>query len=164
MFAAKLFLITPLMNYLEKERKDHLEEQIRAKMKLAEEEHSKWLALAPRECHKYCRVMKMNGIPAFTMPFFPLIPLEEREGALNLIEARLTEVAERGYVYARSDLLWRHFGCRWSNEQMEITLLDLGSLVEERPENSKKYIKSQMEELKKRMREEPAAAPAAVLT
>lgn len=58
MFAAKLFLITPLMNYLEKERKDHLEEQIRAKMKLAEEEHSKWLALAPRECHKYCTVMK----------------------------------------------------------------------------------------------------------
>lgn len=112
MFAAKLFLIRTSLKYSEEERKRELDQQIREKTKLAEEERSKWLLLAPKECHKYCRVIKMNGVPALTMPFFPPIPFEQREGALGLIQERLTEFAKRGYFYSNSDLRWRQVGCR----------------------------------------------------
>jgi hypothetical protein len=165
MFTTKLFLEDISTQYSgEDDRMRDLESQIKSKMDLAEKEANLWLELAPEGCHKYCKAMKMNNIPAITMPFFPPIHFEQREEALKLIEARLTEFARKGYVYSGEDLGWRHFGCRWSEStEMEITLLDLGSL-EEGQSYSEVLIESQMNELKKRMGEDPVAAPSIVIT
>jgi hypothetical protein len=161
MFAAKLFLVKTSTQYCEQDRiKDHKEEIV-VKMALAETERSRWVTLAPK-CARYCKVKRMNGMPALTMPFFPPIPFEKREQALPLIEARLTEIARQGYVYDSSDLRWRHFGCRWSNGgKMEITLLDLGSLVQT---SDTALISSHMAELKERMGDEPVKETGPVFT
>jgi predicted metal-binding protein len=162
MFAAKLFLVNTSAQYLEQDRMNDHEEEIGVKMALAETERSRWVTFAPK-CAKYCKVKCMNGMPALTMPFFPPIPFEKREQALPLIEARLTEIAQQGYVYDRSDLRWRHFGCRWSNgDKMEITLLDLGSLVKRTSDTA--TIASQMVDLRKRMGSEPVKIPGPVFT
>jgi hypothetical protein len=162
MFAAKLFLINTSTQNLDAERMEDLKEQIEVKMELAETERSMWVTLAP-ECEKYCKVKQMNGMPALTMPFFPPIPFEKREQALPLIKARLTKIAQQGYVYARGDLRWRHFGCRWSNDdKMEITLLDLGSLGQQA--YNKDLINSHMADLTEIMGNEPETVPGPVFT
>eukprot|EP00977_Amphora_coffeiformis_P029671 scaffold42243_cov168-Amphora_coffeaeformis.AAC.1 len=163
MFVAKLFLIGISTKYSEEDRAKDIQEHIDEKQKMANEELQKWLDVAP-ECDKYCRVMKLNGIPALTMPFFPPVPFHNRTEALPLIKARLTELAQKkGLVYEEKDLRWRHFGCRWSeNNEMEIALLDLGSLQEKT--FCQEYINSQLESLRDRMGEEEPPTSDHVLT
>eukprot|EP00977_Amphora_coffeiformis_P020537 scaffold8363_cov163-Amphora_coffeaeformis.AAC.2 len=163
MFVAKLFLIGISTKYSEEDRAKDIQEHIDEKQKIANEELQKWLDMAP-ECDKYCRTMQLNGIPALTMPFFPPIPLNKRAEALPLIEAHLTELAQgKGLAYREDDLRWGHFGCRWSdNNEMEIALLDLGSLCEET--YRQEHINLQIESLRDKMGEEEPPMPHPVFT
>ena len=95
--------------------------------------------------------------------------MDKREDALDLVRACLEEIAKpkEGNRYVYGEIQWRHFGCLWSEkDEMEITPLDLGSLI---GKSSLKEVKmgnasadtiiaSQIEQLKERMGE-PIADP-----
>lgn len=141
LFAVKLFLIKASLKYSEEERKEEEDKRLEENYETAKIECSRWKKLEPRY-KDYCHVVTLNGLPAITMPYFPPVPPEERINALPLIEERLGAVAKEKLYYNQCDLRWRHFGCRWTESNMDITLLDLGSLdVEE------KDLKKQVQEL-----------------
>jgi hypothetical protein len=144
-----------------------LEEAIQQKMKEAKGEYEKWKLLAPKACHRYCTVTTLNGHPALTMPFFPPVDFEQRKQALIPIQKKMISLAEKGYLYQRRDLRWRHFGIRWLNNrlEMDIACLDLGSLTETDDDipTRIKAVTAQMEDLEKRMWDEPVAKVGIVL-
>jgi Family of unknown function (DUF5898) len=128
-------------------------------MALALSESKKWKKIADLDCS----VITLNGLPALTMPFYPPLSPEQRNNALSLIEEKLKKLATN-HRYKYKELRWRHFGVRWTDEKMEITLLDLGSL-EEIPGNEDigDLLSAQLEQLKSRMTNEPVPASGPVL-
>merc|ERR1712232_1089699 len=114
----------------------------------AENECKRWITLA-KECEEYCTVRTINGIPSLTMPFFPMIPQEKREGALDPIKECLLSLNKNGFSY--DEVRWQHFVWRQSETCVEITPLDLGSLKEEQIDES--IIDAQIKSLRDRMKE-----------
>jgi hypothetical protein len=159
MFALKLFLIQPSLSYAEEDRAAAFEESLEATKKIAEEELETWKELASPSCFQYCKVLKVNGLNALSMPFFPPLPIAQRADALQLVKARLDYFAEKGYVYNDSDVRWRHVGCRYKlNGDLEITLLDMGSLSKSKPnEVPAECVKRHIEQLEKRIGSDPEA-------
>lgn len=130
LFAAKLFFHRASTKLTEEERRIEEAEEIEKNYQKALRERDLWWKLEPNY-KSYCEVLYMNKLPALTMPFFPPVPLNEREKAIPLIQERLLNVAKTfGLHY--DYLSWRNFGCRWSSaNEMDITLLGLGSLTED---------------------------------
>ena len=158
MFAAKLFLLHTSTHYEADDRQAALEAEFKEKEGKAKDEMGRWKAFALDHCHKYCKVLKLNGTPALAMPFFPPIPYGKRRDALVLIRKCLEKIAKQqkddGKFYVYGEIRWRHFGCRWLNKKIEITPLGLGSLeTVSSLEKAMETIDSQMEDLKKRIGE-----------
>jgi Family of unknown function (DUF5898) len=159
MFAAKLYLIKETTQFAQEDREKDFKTEFQKKMALALAESKKWKEIADLDCS----VIALNGLPALTMPFYPPLSLEQRNDALSLIEEKLKTLATK-HRYKYKELRWRHFGVRWAEEKMEITLLDLGSL-EAIPsdEDIGDFLSAQVEHLTSRMQNEPVPASGPVL-
>jgi hypothetical protein len=159
MFAAKLYLIKETTQFAQEDREKEFKKAFKKKKALAMAESEKWKEIADLDCS----VIKLNGVPALTMPFFPPLSLKQRSDALSLIKGKLKNLATN-HRYKYKELRWRHFGVRWAGEKMEITLLDLGSLERiPRNEDIGGFLSAQVEELKSRMKNEPVPASGPVL-
>jgi hypothetical protein len=167
MFTVKLFLIKPTWHYSGKDREADNQQSLKDTKKDAENELETWNKLAPTECHKYCKLLKLNGLYALTMPFFPPLPIAQRSVALIQVEQRLLASAKKGYVYDDYDVRWRHVGCRYSDNKVGISLLDMGSLSKTSISNEEEIqlkVEEHMASLKGRIGSDPEAAePKAVL-
>ena len=137
-FVSKLFLVKPSTQYCHRDREEEDRERIAIATAKAKEECTRWRTLYPQYA-RFCRVIMLNGVPAFTMPYFPPVPYKERKNCLNLIKDELNRMAAKDWYYNKEDLRWRHFGYRTNGTQREITLLDLGSLATT-PEDVKEQI------------------------
>ena len=152
LFAAKLFLPSEPKSFVGKQREEEYAKTIDNLREIAKKECERWKELGPRYI-TYCRCITLNGLPAITMPYFSPIRVADRERALPSIKTLLQHVGKKKLVYAQSDLRWRHFGCRFNGDTMDITLLDLGSLVQREDVIDDQIIDKQVEELKNRMQE-----------
>eukprot|EP00529_Nitzschia_sp_RCC80_P009560 CAMPEP_0113477992 /NCGR_PEP_ID=MMETSP0014_2-20120614/20502_1 /TAXON_ID=2857 /ORGANISM="Nitzschia sp." /LENGTH=794 /DNA_ID=CAMNT_0000371121 /DNA_START=11 /DNA_END=2393 /DNA_ORIENTATION=- /assembly_acc=CAM_ASM_000159 len=127
-FSVKLFFVPPSTRYKEDDRKEEEAKAFDQKWKEAEEECRRWHLLAP-EFKSFCHVIKLNGQPAVTMPYFQPIPFDKRDDSIDLVYRKLTEAGTVGLYYREDEMRWGHCGCRWIDEEnIRVTLLDLGSL------------------------------------
>ena len=173
MFSVKLFLFTRSTQFRaedrEEEEEEEEEEAFQKAMEEAKQERDRWHLLAPA-FKSFCHVIKLNGLPAITMPYFQPIPFDKRIYFINMLDAKLPETAKKGFYYAEDEMRWRLFGCRWIDEEkVQLTLLDLGSLHEKQAEGQgigvdDDVLRRQIESLRSRSGKEGIAKPKLVFT
>ena len=151
--ALKVYLDVDAENvYSHEDRAEELENAKNA----AREECYRWKTLQS-DYTDYVACLELNGQGVLRMPVFLPVPPELRGDYIDSVKEKLQSFSNKGYLY--NEVGWQHVGCRKKEDgQLEIALLDLGSLeVTRGPADG--HVDFQILQLRERIRTEPPAKP-----
>jgi hypothetical protein len=131
--ALKFFLEKPKdwKSFHYKDRQDGKQKSLEEVKKMVKEELNRWEKLYPE--FKLCtHVLELNHQIVLKMPYLTSVPLEKRLDmcVLQQVKRQLERFESLNLHY--NEVRWQHVGCsRNKNDELAITMLDLGSLSTE---------------------------------